>query len=145
MIGGGNVFRGRSADDWGIDRVEADSIGMLGTVINAILLRGKLTALSDYDIRVMTAIPINAVAEPYIRLRAINHLVKGKIVILAAGSDNRTSPPTIPPRNEQPSSTPTPSWLPSMARTGSTTRIRTSTPTPDVSARFPTTTCCDEG
>jgi uridylate kinase len=85
VIGGGNVFRGRSADEWGIDRVEADSIGMLGTVINAILLRGKLTALSDYDIRVMTAIPINAVAEPYIRLRAVSHLDKGKIVIVACG------------------------------------------------------------
>jgi uridylate kinase len=85
VIGGGNVFRGRSADEWGIDRVEADSIGMLGTVINAILLRGKLTALSDHDIRVMTAIPINAVAEPYIRLRAISHLDKGKIVIVACG------------------------------------------------------------
>jgi len=145
VIGGGNVFRGRSADDWGIDRVEADSIGMLGTVINVILLRGKLTALSDYETRVMTAVPINAVAEPYIRLRAINHLVKGTIVILAAGSDNRTSPPTIPPRNERPSSTLTPFWLPSTPWTRSTTRIRTSMPMPDVPDRFPTTTCCDKG
>ncbi len=85
VIGGGNVFRGSSAQEWGIDRVEADSIGMLGTVINAILLRGKLTALSDHDTRVMTAIPINSVAEPYIRLRAVAHLVKGKIVIVACG------------------------------------------------------------
>ncbi len=85
VVGGGNVFRGSSADAWGIDRVEADSIGMLGTVINAILLRGKLTALSDHDIRVMTAIPISSVAEPYIRLRAMHHLAKGKIVIVACG------------------------------------------------------------
>jgi uridylate kinase len=85
IVGGGNVFRGSSAEEWGIDRVEADNIGMLGTVINAILLRGKLTALSDYDIRVMTAIPISSVAEPFIRLRAMNHLAKGKIVIVACG------------------------------------------------------------
>jgi uridylate kinase len=85
VIGGGNVFRGSSADQWGIDRVEADNIGMLGTVINAILLRGKLTALSDHDIRVMTAIPISSVAEPFIRLRAMSHLDKGKIVIVAGG------------------------------------------------------------
>ncbi|MBM7787392.1 UMP kinase [Tenggerimyces flavus] len=85
VIGGGNVFRGRSADDWGIDRVEADNIGMLGTVINAILLRGRLTALSEYDIRVMTAFPITSIAEPFIRLRATHHLEKGKIVILAGG------------------------------------------------------------
>ncbi|MET9019555.1 UMP kinase [Actinopolymorpha sp. NPDC004070] len=85
VVGGGNVFRGSSADEWGIDRVEADSIGMLSTLINAILLRGKISALSDHDVRVMTAIPINSVAEPYIRLRALNHLSKGKIVVLACG------------------------------------------------------------
>jgi uridylate kinase len=85
VVGGGNVFRGRSADDWGIDRVEADNIGMLGTVINAILLRGRLTALSEYDIRVMTAFEISSIAEPFIRLRAAHHLDKGKIVIMAGG------------------------------------------------------------
>jgi uridylate kinase len=85
VIGGGNVFRGSSAEEWGIDRVEADNIGMLATVINAILLRGKLTALSEHDTRVMTAIPISSVAEPFIRLRAMSHLDKGKIVIIAGG------------------------------------------------------------
>lgn len=85
VIGGGNVFRGSSAGEWGIDRVEADNIGMLGTVINGILLRGKLTALSDCDIRLMTAIPISSIAEPYIRLRAMSHLANGKIVIVACG------------------------------------------------------------
>jgi uridylate kinase len=85
VVGGGNVFRGSSSGDWGIDRVEADNIGMLGTVINAILLRGRLTALSEYDIRVMTAFPITSIAEPFIRLRATNHLAKGKIVIIAGG------------------------------------------------------------
>ncbi|HZX03729.1 MAG TPA: UMP kinase, partial [Kribbella sp.] len=68
VIGGGNVFRGNRAEDWGIDRVEADNIGMLGTVINAVLLRGRLTALGADDVRLMTAIPINNLAEPYIRL-----------------------------------------------------------------------------
>ncbi|MEQ7009696.1 UMP kinase [Actinopolymorpha sp. B17G11] len=85
VVGGGNVFRGSSAEEWGIDRVEADNIGMLATVINAILLRGKLTALGEHDIRVMTAIPISSVAEPFIRLRAMSHLDKGKIVIIAGG------------------------------------------------------------
>src|SRR5689334_9016292 len=70
VVGGGNVFRGNRAEDWGIDRVEADNIGMLGTVINAVLLRGKLSALGDSEVRLMTAVPINNMAEPYIRLRA---------------------------------------------------------------------------
>jgi uridylate kinase len=86
VIGGGNVFRGNRAEDWGIDRVEADNIGMLGTVINAVLLRGRLAALGADDVRLMTAIPINNLAEPYIRLRAMRHLEKGQIVLLACGN-----------------------------------------------------------
>ncbi len=86
VVGGGNVFRGNRADDWGIDRVEADNIGMLGTVINAVLLRGRLSALGADDVRLMTAIPINNLAEPYIRLRALRHLEKGSIVLLACGN-----------------------------------------------------------
>ncbi|TCO51065.1 uridylate kinase [Kribbella antiqua] len=86
IVGGGNVFRGNRADDWGIDRVEADNIGMLGTVINAVLLRGRLAALGADDVRLMTAIPINNLAEPYIRLRALRHLKKGSIVLLACGN-----------------------------------------------------------
>ncbi len=85
VVGGGNYFRGRMADGWGIDRAEADNIGMLGTVMNALMLRGALTARTDADIRVMTAIPIQSVAEPFIRLRAIGHLVRGAIVLLAGG------------------------------------------------------------
>ncbi|MFC0434288.1 UMP kinase [Kutzneria buriramensis] len=85
VVGGGNVFRGNRSDAWGIDRVEADNIGMLGTVINSLLLRGRLTALGEPDVRVMTAVPIDAVAEPYIRLRAMHHLEKGAVVVLAAG------------------------------------------------------------
>ena len=86
VVGGGNVFRGNRSDSWGIDRVEADNIGMLGTVINGLLLRGKLSALGEDNVRVMTAIPINAVAEPFLRLRAKRHLDKGAILIFSGGN-----------------------------------------------------------
>jgi uridylate kinase len=85
VVGGGNFFRGRMAEGWGISRAEADNIGMLGTVMNALMLRGALTARTDIDIRVMTAVPIQTVAEPFIRLRAIRHLEHGSIVLLAGG------------------------------------------------------------
>ncbi len=85
VLGGGNFFRGRMAAGWGISRAEADNIGILGTVMNALMLRGALTARTDIDIRVMTAIPIETVAEPFIRLRAIRHLERGSIVLLAGG------------------------------------------------------------
>ena len=85
VVGGGNFFRGRMAVGWGISRAEADNIGMLGTIMNALMLRGALTARTDIDIRVMTAVPIQTVAEPFIRLRAIRHLEHGSIVLLAGG------------------------------------------------------------
>jgi uridylate kinase len=85
VIGGGNYFRGRMADGWGIGRAEADNIGMLGTVMNALTLRGVLTGSSSFDVRVMTAMPMNSVAEPFIRLRAIRHLEHGALVLLAGG------------------------------------------------------------
>jgi uridylate kinase len=85
VVGGGNFFRGRMAAGWGISRAEADNIGILGTVMNALMLRGALTARTDIDVRVMTAIPIETVAEPFIRLRAIRHLERGSIVLLAGG------------------------------------------------------------
>lgn len=85
VVGGGNYFRGRMAEGWGIGRAEADNIGMLGTVMNALMLRGGLTARSESDVRVMTAIPMQTVAEPYIRLRADRHLRRGLIVLLAGG------------------------------------------------------------
>jgi uridylate kinase len=85
VVGGGNYFRGRMADGWGISRAEADNIGMLGTVMNALMLRGALTARTNIDVRVMTAIPIQSVAEPFIRLRALRHLDRGLIVLLAGG------------------------------------------------------------
>jgi uridylate kinase len=85
MVGGGNIFRGRLADDWGIERAEADNIGMMSTIVNSLILRGALTSRESHEVRVMTAIPIASVAEPYIRLRAIKHLEKGYIVVFAAG------------------------------------------------------------
>jgi uridylate kinase len=85
VVGGGNYFRGRMGDGWGISRAEADNIGMLGTVMNALMLRGALTARTDADVRVMTAVPIHSVAEPFIRLRAVHHLERGFIVVLAGG------------------------------------------------------------
>jgi uridylate kinase len=85
VVGGGNYFRGRMADGWGISRAEADNIGMLGTVMNALMLRGALTARTEADIRVMTAVPIHSVAEPFIRLKAMHHLDRGFIVVLAGG------------------------------------------------------------
>lgn len=86
VIGGGNIFRGNMADTWGIERVEADNIGTLATVVNSLMLRGVLKAKTDREVRVMTSVPINAVAEPYIRLRAIHHLEKGYIVVFAGGN-----------------------------------------------------------
>jgi uridylate kinase len=85
VVGGGNYFRGRMAEGWGISRAEADNIGMLGTIMNALMLRGVLTARTDADVRVMTAVPMQSVAEPFIRLRAIRHLEHGSIVLLAGG------------------------------------------------------------
>ena len=85
VVGGGNYFRGRMAEGWGISRAEADNIGMLGTVMNALMLRGVLTARTDTDVRVMTAVPMQSVAEPFIRLRAVRHLEHGLIVLLAGG------------------------------------------------------------
>ncbi|RBP06622.1 UMP kinase [Rossellomorea aquimaris] len=86
VVGGGNIFRGSLADTWGIERVEADSIGTLGTIINSLMLRGVLKSKTDKEVRVMTSIPVSTVAEPYIRLRAVHHLDKGYIVIFGGGN-----------------------------------------------------------
>ncbi len=85
LVGGGNIFRGNVSKTWGIERAEADNIGMLGTVINCLMLRGAIKARCDAEVRVMTATPMETVAEPFIRLRAMHHLEKGYIVILAGG------------------------------------------------------------
>lgn len=83
---GGNIFRGKTATDWNIERAEADNIGMMATVINSLILRGALVSKGANDLRVMTPIPMNTVAEPYIRLRALRHLEKGKIIVLGGGT-----------------------------------------------------------
>ena len=85
LVGGGNILRGKTADYWNIERAEADNIGMLATIINSLILRGVLTSKGCEKVRVMTAMPIDAVAEPYIRLKAIDHLDKGQIVIFGGG------------------------------------------------------------
>lgn len=86
VVGGGNILRGSDAEVWGVERTEADNIGILGTVINGLMLRGALQSRADNEVRVMTAIPIPSVAEPYIRLKALQHLAKGYIVIFAGGN-----------------------------------------------------------
>ncbi|MGH2892416.1 MAG: UMP kinase [Solirubrobacteraceae bacterium] len=86
VVGGGNFFRGNVAEEWGIERAEADNIGMMATIINSLVLRGVLSAQGAREVRVMTAIPMQAIAEPYIRLRAIHHLERGYLVVFAAGT-----------------------------------------------------------
>jgi len=87
VIGGGNIFRGVSASSKGMDRASADYMGMLATVINALAVQDALEK-QGVATRVMTAIKMQEVAEPYIRRRAMRHLEKGRIVICAAGTGN---------------------------------------------------------
>jgi uridylate kinase len=87
VIGGGNLFRGRQAAENGMERVTADYIGMLGTVMNSLALQDALEQ-EGTKTRVQTAIHIDKLAEPYIRRRAIHHLEKGRVVVFAAGTGN---------------------------------------------------------
>ena len=87
VIGGGNIFRGFAASDRGMDRATGDYMGMLATVINALALQDALESHGVVT-RVMSAIEMRAVAEPFIRRRAIRHLEKGRAVIFAAGTGN---------------------------------------------------------
>jgi uridylate kinase len=87
VIGGGNLFRGLSAAGQGIDRVTGDHMGMLATVINSLALQDALEKIGSHT-RVLSAIEIREVAEPYIRRRAIRHLEKGRVIIVAAGTGN---------------------------------------------------------
>lgn len=87
VIGGGNIWRGTTGAATGMDRVNADYMGMLATVINALALRDALERKGQ-PTRVQTAIGMSELAEPYIRLRAIRHLEKGRVVIFAAGTGN---------------------------------------------------------
>jgi uridylate kinase len=87
VVGGGNIFRGLAAAAKGMDRATGDYMGMLATVMNALALQDA-TESAGVETRVMTAIGMNEVAEPYIRRRAVRHLEKGRVVILAAGTGN---------------------------------------------------------
>ena len=87
VIGGGNIFRGVSGAAAGMERATGDYMGMLATVMNALAMQNALEAL-DMPTRVLSALPISAVCEPYIRRRAVRHLEKGRVVIFAAGTGN---------------------------------------------------------
>ncbi len=88
VIGGGNIFRGVEGEDIGIDRATGDYMGMLATIINALALQSALERYTGIPTRVLTAIEMRQVAEPYIRSRAVRHLEKGRVVIFAGGTGN---------------------------------------------------------
>ncbi len=87
VIGGGNIYRGMQAEGSGIDRVQGDHMGMLATVINSLALQSALEE-KGYKTRLMSAIKMEQIAEPFIRRRAVRHLEKGRIVIFGAGTGN---------------------------------------------------------
>jgi len=87
VVGGGNIFRGLAASSTGMDRAQADYMGMLATVMNALALQDALERAGVFT-RVMSAIEMSQIAEPYIRRRATRHMEKGRVVILAAGTGN---------------------------------------------------------
>ena len=87
VIGGGNIFRGLAGASKGMDRVQGDHMGMLATVINALAMQSVLESC-DINTRVLSAIPMATVCEPYIRRRAMRHMNKGRLVIFAAGTGN---------------------------------------------------------
>ena len=88
VIGGGNIIRGGTLAAAGVERTTADDMGMLGTVINALSVQSVIEHQTGIPTRVMSAIPMSAVCEPYIRRRAVRHLEKSRIVIFAAGTGN---------------------------------------------------------
>lgn len=87
VIGGGNIFRGLSAEKSGMDRAQADYMGMLATVINSMALQNALETIGIYT-RLQSAIKMEQICEPYVRRRAIRHLEKGRVVIFGAGTGN---------------------------------------------------------
>src|SRR5476649_804614 len=87
VIGGGNIFRGMQGSSWGMDKAAADYVGMLATIMNCLILQEVLKS-KGADSRVQTAIAMPAIAEPFIRLRAIRHLEKGRIAIFGGGTGN---------------------------------------------------------
>ena len=87
VVGGGNIFRGVQGRDWGMDKAAADYIGMLATIMNCLIL-AEVLKTKGVQTRVQTAIAMPAIAEPFIRLRAIRHLEKGRVVIFGGGTGN---------------------------------------------------------
>ena len=87
VVGGGNIFRGVKGSEWGMDKAAADYVGMLATIMNCLILQEVLRS-KGVQVRVQTAIEMPAVAEPFIRLRAIRHLEKGRVVIFGGGTGN---------------------------------------------------------
>ncbi len=87
VVGGGNIFRGIELEQWGFDRSTGDSMGMLGTIINWLAI-GEAIEKQGIDVRVMTAIPTDKVAEPFIRRRALRHIEKGRVVVCVGGTGN---------------------------------------------------------
>lgn len=87
VIGGGNIFRGIQAEEGGMDRVQGDYMGMLATVINSMALQSSLESLG-VQTRLLSAISMDEICEPYIRRRAVRHLEKGRVVIFGAGTGN---------------------------------------------------------
>ncbi len=87
VVGGGNIWRGKTGEELGMERATADSMGMLATVMNSLALQDSLEQ-KGVDTRVLTSVEMKAMAEPYIRRRAIRHLEKGRVVIFAAGIGN---------------------------------------------------------
>ncbi|MEL6754469.1 MAG: UMP kinase, partial [Pseudomonadota bacterium] len=87
VIGGGNIFRGLAGAAQGMERAQADSMGMLATIMNALAMQSALEKMG-LDTRVQSAIPMQSVCEPYIRRRATRHMEKGRVVIFAAGTGN---------------------------------------------------------
>lgn len=87
VVGGGNIWRGKLAEEMGMERATADYMGMLGTIINALALQNVFEQ-HGLQTRVQTALPVNSVAEPYIRRRALRHLEKGRVMIFGGGTGN---------------------------------------------------------
>jgi uridylate kinase len=127
VVGGGNIWRGMTGEGAGMDRAQADYMGMLATIINALALQETLERLGQ-PTRVQTAIHMSQVAEPYIRRRAIRHLEKGRSSSSPPAPATRSSPPTPPPRSERSRSTPTRSSWARTAPTASTPPIPGTTP-----------------
>ena len=141
VVGGGNIWRGMTGAGAGMDRAQADYMGMLATVINALALQDTLEQLGQ-PTRVQTAIQMAQVAEPYIRRRAIRHLEKGRVVIFAGGTGNPffTTDTTAALRAVEIEAG---AMLKGTHRapTASTPTTPGPTPTPCASTRSPTSTC----